>query len=95
MSNKAVIGVLIGLTCVNAAYAGRTKAVDPIRPSTLEEGESLPELRLRGAPCQIVVAFRSDCPFCGAAEGTVRSECDDDLAGRPPEPKLREGLTLL
>ena len=73
ISSRATLGVLVGLTFLNAALSGRKNRVEPVRPSLLEAGDSLPELRLREGPCQVVVAFRSDCPFCGAAADRERS----------------------
>ena len=67
MRGLIAAGTLIGLTFLNATVTWRASGTTPTRVSVLEVGDSLPELRLREAPCQVVVAFLSTCPFCGAA----------------------------
>ena len=68
MNNRlAILGALCGLTWANVALSGGGGASEVIVPSLLEVGDSLPELRLREERCQIIVAFRASCPFCGAA----------------------------
>ena len=67
MAHKPVIAMLTAFTLLNIAWNGWASESSPVRPSLLEVGDVLPELRLREASCQLLVAFRSDCPFCSAA----------------------------
>lgn len=62
-----VLAAMVVFTAGNAVWSGRTRAVEPLYATLLRTGDHAPELLLREAPCQVVVAFRSDCPFCTAA----------------------------
>jgi hypothetical protein len=66
MPNKTVLAILVALTALNISSTGRPDHATQMI-SSFNLNESLPELQLRGVGCRAIVAFRSSCPFCGAA----------------------------
>lgn len=60
-------------TLGNAIWHGRSGPEERRYATLLEVGDQMPELRARDEACQVVVAFRSDCPFCTAAAERERN----------------------
>ncbi len=83
MVNKTLVTALMALTALNAVLSHSTGQLEAtqIKVSSLDLNDSLPELRLREVGCRILVAFRSDCPFCRKAAGRESSTVD---SGRLP-----------
>jgi len=68
------IVALCAITLANLAMPAGKGEGELTVPVRVRVGDSLPELRLREVPCQVMVAVRSSCPFCGAAADWERTE---------------------